>query len=505
MTVIACEWPYMTFPACNQTFAEFMGSTYTGYQVVFCLLFIPLFLVTLWQYLLAIQKQHWSFNPGQDVQVQILTLLVIGTATMVVRAADVYGWAGNISIYVNNLMYDIGSAAGVCCVFVIVWSWYSFLSKSTFKRTTSKLPRLFYRGSIIVVWITQIVCCTLQYNAGIYWQAVIVKYAITNAIMFSWLVFGFWYGLQIYRMLVIAEKKFGKLSESTAGSSHARPQAADVSGEEATEEEVAEEDDDDADVEAGTAQQPNPNNRASGGSLRLKTNPAVAGAAAAPTASKHKSSRTSRSTGGNNGEGIRSRRRARAIRKIFALLRIMIAVLVACVAVLIWSISSNASSQYDLKVDGKPLEVPTGSFSMVTPGLFDYVHFIAFCVLLHAYRVTGAQEKPVTQDTTEDTDRNSTLKSSQKRRKANRDSFDRSEYPSQYEKSVAQPEPAPATSSQSDLIVHSVAPSSPKQTPSSPKKQHAAVEAQSLESPMQGAEDLQDVVLEIPDEVRTSE
>lgn len=260
---------------------------------------------------------------------------------------------------------------------------YSFLSKATFQKRKNIGYIIFYRGSHILIWAIQLICCLFQYKVGVYYLSQALKMILITFILLFWLFGGVFFGYKIYAMLAAAEKKFGVPSDTTSKDASARKRSQKKK----------------SSIRQHNSATPTPT--------------PTPGSKSQNDLSQHASSsnniHSNLNTASNNTQstmhddtedeaqhnnvavqdpepGIRSKKRIKAIRKIYNLLKALLVIVFLCVAATTYSFITALSNKTDL--DTNSFEPPVGFGDLISNGAFDIIQYVALCVVVINYRVT---------------------------------------------------------------------------------------------------------------------
>eukprot|EP01137_Pigoraptor_chileana_P035762 Opistho-2@30297 len=206
-----CSVPWTNTPYCDESFADALGAGYDALQGIYVALTVILIALTLvvWVRLVRVK----GFRP-LDLQKHIILLVAFCCCTFVIRAVDPVSWRGIVPYVLNgSLCYDLCSAAVYTILFAVVFSWYSVVARTTGRHSSLPTMKKVYYGTIVSLWLSQIVLSIGQATAGPFWAWNAFKMFEMAFFLGLYTVGQTILGIHIYRVLRDAHAAQGRGSE----------------------------------------------------------------------------------------------------------------------------------------------------------------------------------------------------------------------------------------------------------------------------------------------------
>eukprot|EP00743_Colponemidia_sp_Colp-15_P002091 GILK01002268.1.p1 GENE.GILK01002268.1~~GILK01002268.1.p1 ORF type:complete len:338 (+),score=34.01 GILK01002268.1:68-1015(+) len=145
-TWTSCPVPYWG-DACQFTYKDAVGDTYTTSQVVYAVVSGIILCVASWRLFLLGQKQGWMVRSTVDTQRVLYYLIWFDILCVFILSFDPFGYAGTIPI---DVIYVLGGLTGACCLsglYTILFYWHASLS------LRAGPPQLSRRTNMILIFL----------------------------------------------------------------------------------------------------------------------------------------------------------------------------------------------------------------------------------------------------------------------------------------------------------------------------------------------------------------
>lgn len=213
---VLCPFLEINPPACDQTYADGLGSKYDNFQVVYSVVTVLLCVPAFYYTQKLARARGLLTGLAGDSQRRIFYLCSFICLTLLVRCADPAGWSKRLPIVVAGLALDLATAAVFSLVIQLVDDWAQLTLKVTGRKHLLVPMRRLFIALHAYAWLLLLVTSAFQNTQDAIWFWRALKLVLLAVLLFALSVTLTVVGTMIWRFLRKNEQKIGSRQNSTS-------------------------------------------------------------------------------------------------------------------------------------------------------------------------------------------------------------------------------------------------------------------------------------------------
>ncbi|KJE97094.1 hypothetical protein CAOG_07565 [Capsaspora owczarzaki ATCC 30864] len=208
-----CSFPF-SGEHCDKTFADELGGSYIAAQAIFLSANSLLVIIgCVCSYYITRKSGGFTWSVDNALVYMATVMALLG----IIRCVDGNAWSDMYPMWFASLLYDVTTCLLITMWLTLVNSWATFVCKAVLSRTHNfgRIAKITFRASLVYSWITQPLSTLITYTIEFY-VGKCLRYAFSTLIIAIWILLSSYFAFIIHRVLVEAQKRYGDVQNSSS-------------------------------------------------------------------------------------------------------------------------------------------------------------------------------------------------------------------------------------------------------------------------------------------------